>query len=315
MAKKEKEKVGFNIKSFIKGNKEEKNHSVDSYSNVEVVQVDEVIPASKNKKKSAPAKQSPVNIVPQTSMSYIQENIPYATAYNETNQQLDEAIQQLNMLSIETMADLQTVRGSKTLKNKYNYINDMTSNAANIINSKIAAIREKNKTINDINRLELQRMKDMKSTLNEEDDNARIANMYDAFINTPIGTGINPFGAPSIQDITLGNNPAALQTINIGADQSMWEQSLTPEQNRMVLEAKGAIDTVVMYDASTGNRWYEVVDKQGNPVPNVEKPTNDFIYDLDLNVNQGFAKDPNRQTTYPLIVLNGTAETPIIAEY
>lgn len=309
--------IKFNIKSFIKGSDEEKDHKVGVSPSTEMVVVDDPkIISVKPTKKQPPAKQNVTNIIPQSSISYIQENIPYATAYNDTNQQLDEAINQLNMLGAETMADLQAIRGNKTLRNKYNYINDMTSNVANIINSKISAIKEKNNTINNINRMELQRMKDMKSTMNEEDDNVRIANMYDAFVNTPIGTGINPFGVPSIQDMTIsGGNPAGLQTITIGNDQVSWEQSLDPAQNRMVLEAKGAIDTVVMYDASTGNRWYEVIDKQGNPVPNVEKPTNDFIYDLDLNVNQGFAKDPNRQVSYPLIVLNGTAETPIIAEY
>ena len=316
MAKKKDNKIGFNIKSFIKGSDEEKSHTVAATPAAEMVVVDEVLPAPKKKSTPKKAASNPATIVPQTSMSYIQENIPYATAYNETNKQLDDAINQLNVLGAETMADLQTIRNNKTLKNKYNYINDMTSNISNIISNKINAIKEKNKTINDINNLELKRMKEMKSTMNEEDDNTRIANMYDAFINTPIGAGINPFGAPSIQAMTVGNNPAGLTTINIGNDQANWEAGLDPAQNRMVLEAKGAIETVVMYDAATGNRWYEVVDKQTRqPVPNVEKPSSDYIYDLDLNVNQGFAKDQNRQVVYPLIVINGTTDTPIISEY
>ena len=54
------------------------------------------------------------------------------------------------------------------------------------------------------------------------------------------------------------------------------------------------------------NRWFEVLDKTtGQPMPNVEKPDDTYIYDLDINVNGGFAKDSNRNTTYPLIVVGG----------
>jgi len=265
-------------------------------------------PKKTRKKVKTEHEDSSVKIIPapqpQTSMSYIQENIPYATAYNDTNRQLDEAIMQLNVIGGELMNDLQGVRASKTLRNKYNIITEMTETTTSIIGAKITAIKEKNKTINDINHLELARMKEMKSTMNADDDNTRIANMYDAFINTPIGVGPINLG-PSMQDMMLPQS-SALNRISLGGDQIAWEQSLNPAENRMVLEAKGLIDTVVMYDNATGNRWFEVIDKQtGQPVPNVEKPGNEYIYDLDINVRGGFAKDSNRNTTYPLVVLNG----------
>ena len=86
----------------------------------------------------------------------------------------------------------------------------------------------------------------------------------------------------------------------------MWEANLNPAENRMLLEAKGTIETVVMYDSVSGNRWFEVVDKvTRQPVPNVEKPDNSYIYDLDINVRGGFAKDSNRSVSYPLICVNG----------
>ena len=82
----------------------------------------------------------------------------------------------------------------------------------------------------------------------------------------------------------------------------------------MVLEAKGAIDTVVVYDDATGNRWFDVVDKvTRQPIPNVEKPDPTYIYDLDINVRGGFAKDSNRNVTYPLIVVHGNDTS--ITEY
>jgi hypothetical protein len=299
--------TGFNINAFVKGSPEEKNLSIvkeiDVLDNPSVTKK----PAKRKKKDelSDTIKSSPSTIVPETSMSYIQQNIPYATAYQETNAQLDESIMQLNALGGELMSELKMVRSSKTLRNKYNLVNDMTETATTIINAKIAAIKEKNKTINDVNHLELTRLKELKTSANEEDDNIRIANMYDAFVNTPIGGGPASL-APPMQEMIMSGGGPDIARMAIGDDHTAWEQSLNPAQNRMLLEARGNIETVVMYDETTGNRWFEVVDKQTRqPVPNVEKPDNSYIYDLDINIRGGFAKDSNRNTTYPLIVING----------
>lgn len=292
---------GFNISSFVEGTEDNKNLSI-----TREIAVVETTPAvrKRTKKKDETAVGEVVVPVPQTSMSYIQENIPYQVAYNETNQQLDESIQQLNMLGAEIMGDLQMVRSSKTLKNKYGFINDMTMNAVGIINAKIAAIKEKNKTINDINNLEIRRIKELKMQTSEEDDNTHIANLYNAFVNTPIGMGPNILG-PAVQDTMLIGGAPDLSRAAIGNDQTAWEQTLDPAQSRMVLEAKGAIETVVVYDEATGNRWYDVVDKNTRqPVPGVEKPDASYIYELDINVRGGFAKDSNRNVIYPLIVVN-----------
>lgn len=292
---------GFNISSFVEGTEDNKNLSI-----TREIAVVETTPAVRKraKKKDETAVGEVVVPVPQTSMSYIQENIPYQVAYNETNQQLDESIQQLNMLGAEIMGDLQMVRSSKTLKNKYGFINDMTMNAVGIINAKISAIKEKNKTINDINNLEIRRIKELKMQTSEEDDNTHIANLYNAFVNTPIGMGPNILG-PAVQDTMLIGGAPDLSRAAIGNDQAAWEQTLDPAQSRMVLEAKGAIETVVVYDEATGNRWYDVVDKNTRqPVPGVEKPDASYIYELDINVRGGFAKDSNRNVIYPLIVVN-----------
>ena len=228
-------------------------------------------------------------------------------AYQDTNEQLDSAIKELNMLGSEVMGELVKIKSSKTLKNKYNYINDMTATVTNIINTKIGAIKEKNKTINDVNNMELRRMKELKIDPSQEDDNARIANLYDAFINTPVGTygGQNILG-PGLADMTLMGGAPDMNRVQIGSDQAAWEQNLNPAENRMLLEAKGLVETVVFYDQVSGNRWFEVVDKNTRqPVPNVEKPDDSYIWELDINVNGGFAKDGNRNVIYPLIVVNG----------
>lgn len=303
----------FNIRSFIKGTEEEKNHTLNlSSSEQQESENNTTTTTSKRgrkKKEETTTNQQQLAIpIPSSSMSYVQENIPYASAYVDTNKQLDDSIAQLDILSGELFSELQNVKNSKTLKNKYGYMNDMTSTMANLISTKISAIREKNKSINDANHLELSRIKELKTSANAEDDNTRIANLYDAFINTPVGVGPRPSLAPSIQDMVMPqSSPSDVSYFNIGGmnDQQIWEANLSPSENRMVLDAKGLIDTVVMYDEATGNRWFEVIDKTtGQPMANVEKPDSTYIYELDINVRNGYAKDSNINKTYPLIVIN-----------
>ena len=298
--------LGFNPDAFVKESKDYKEHTIEKV----VAEVVEDKPKRKKKNevvKGGSTSIAPANAPENTNLNFLQSDISYMTAYQETNEQLDSAIKELNMLGSEVMGELVKVKSSKTLKNKYNYINDMTATVTNIISTKIGAIKEKNKTINDVNNMELRRMKELKIDTSQEDDNARIANLYDAFVNTPIGTygGQNILG-PSLADMTLMGGAPDMNRMAIGNDQAQWEQGLNPAENRMLLEAKGLVETVVFYDQTSGNRWYEVVDKNTRqPIPNVEKPDDSYIWELDINVNGGFAKDANRNVIYPLIVVNG----------
>ena len=298
--------LGFNPDNFIKESKDYKEHTIEK------VEAEIVEDKPKRRKKNEVAKGgstsiATANATQDTNLNFLQSDVSYMTAYQDTNEQLDSAIKELNMLGSEVMGELVKIKSSKTLKNKYNYINDMTATVTNIISTKIGAIKEKNKTINDVNNMELRRMKELKIDPSQEDDNARIANLYDAFINTPVGTygGQNVLG-PGLADMTLMGGAPDMNRVQIGSDQAAWEQNLNPAENRMLLEAKGLVETVVFYDQVSGNRWFEVVDKNTRqPVPNVEKPDDSYIWELDINVNGGFAKDGNRNVIYPLIVVNG----------
>ena len=236
--------VGFNANKFVENSKDYASHTIDKVEAIEE-------PKPKRKKKSNEV--VPVasgSIVPannQTNLNFLQNDLSYMTAYQETNDQLDSAIKELNILGSEVMNELVSIKSSRTLKNKYGYINDMSNTVTSIINAKINAIKEKNKTINDVNNMELNRMKELKLDASKEDDNTKIMNLYDAFVNTPIGAGPGILG-PSMRDMTISGGAPDLNRMAIGNDQTAWEQSLSPAENRMLLEAKGAIDTVVFYD-------------------------------------------------------------------
>ena len=300
----------FNMNKFVNGSPEATDHLIEKVQGEVVESSTDETKKRGRKKKDTTAVAVTSGGVPDatSSMSYIQSNIPYANSYQETTEQLNESIAQLNMLGNELMGELQSVRASRTLKNKYEYINDMTASATSIISAKISAIKEKNKVMNDIHHLELTRMKEMKSIANAEDDNTRIANLYDAFVNTPIGTGITHASllGPNMQDMMMSGSTLPVMSIGAAEDNTAWEQAQDPATKRMILEAKNAIDTVVMYDEATGNRWFEVIDKAtGQPMMGVEKPDNSNIYDLDINIHGGYAKDNHLHRTYPLVVISG----------
>ena len=132
--------AGFDSSKFIKGNQNNTDHSL--------TQIVEVVDDKKVTKKRSTKKKSEVttvdNSTSNTSLQFHQSNEPYMNAYAETNEQLDSAIKQLDALGNGLMNELVNIQGSKTLRNKYNYINDMTQTVSGIISAKIGAIKEKN---------------------------------------------------------------------------------------------------------------------------------------------------------------------------
>ena len=73
--------------------------------------------------------------------------VDYARSYTETNNLIRNTIMQADELNAEIKQDIDTVRASKTLKNKYTYVTNLTASASSLISTKIAAIKELNSTI------------------------------------------------------------------------------------------------------------------------------------------------------------------------
>ena len=173
--------------------------------------------------------------------------VDYARSYAETNNLIRGAIMQADALSNEIQEDIETVRSSKTLKNKYTYITNLTASASSLLTTKISAIKELNSTITQSHNLELNRLKALKLNENAENDDMRMMDLYSSFINTPIGA-YTP-NAPTIQDITLGvngQNPSVNSVEMTGVVNN--GTALTPEQNRMRMESNPNIQVVVRYD-------------------------------------------------------------------
>lgn len=228
--------------------------------------------------------------------------VNYANSYNETNAMLRTAIYQTDELSSEIKSDIDDIRSSKTIKNKYTYLTNLTASASALIGTKINAIKEMNSTITQSHNLELNRMKALKLDKSDENDEMKMMDIYSAFVNTPIGT-YSP-QAPSIQDLTLGvnssNSPVnAVEMVNPSSQQS----NLTPEQIRMRMESNPNIEVVVRYNQSTGQRCFDVIDKTNmTSVTGYPRPDAFLLEDTTIDVHAGIARNRNINTVWPLIV-------------
>lgn len=238
-----------------------------------------------------------------------QSNEPYLDTYNQTNIMVQNTISEVDGLNNMIKTELQSIQNSKTLKRKYDYISQLAGTSSTLIGTKLSAIKELNKVITDSHNLELKRIKDLKLNTNTEvDDNKYIMDMYNAFINTPVGTG-SPMNIPSITELTMLNGVDGVNRTQITNTANSFESymsNITPSQNMMLLEQNQDIKTVVVYDASTGNRWFDVMNiTTGESIANVEKPDAMFLEDTTLDTRNGIARNVNLDTTYPLIVING----------
>ena len=236
--------------------------------------------------------------------------VNYYDSYNETNNLIRGAIVQADQLAAEIKEDIDAVRASKTLKNKYTYVTNLTASASSLLTTKISAIKELNSTITQAHNLNLNRLKTMKIDENDKNDDMTMMNLYSSFINTPIGTYTPP--APSIQDITIGVNSQnpTVNAVEMVASRGTTE-NLTPEQNRMRMEANSNIQVVVRYDQSTGQRCFDVIDKNnGMSIPNYPRPDNFLLEDTTIDIHAGIARNRNINAVWPLM-LDGS-NTPII---
>ncbi len=238
-----------------------------------------------------------------------ESNEPYLDTYNKTNMMVQNTIAEVDGLNNMIIGELEVIKNSKTLKRKYDYISQLAGTSSTLIGTKLSAIKELNKVITDTHNLELKRIKDLKlNVTNEVDDNKYIMDMYNAFINTPVGT-YNSMNTPSISDMTMLTGVTGVTKTPMMNTSNTFDDyiaNMNPIQNMMMLEKNPNIKTVVVYDASTGNRWFDVVDTTtGESIPNVDKPDAMFLEDTTLDTRNGIARNVNLDTTYPLIVLNG----------
>lgn len=246
-------------------------------------------------------------------MPLCQTTDPYIRTYDETQNLLRGTIAQIDSLTYDVNTQLAAIKDSRTIKGKYKYISDLAMTQSGLINAKLNAIREINKTITDTHNLELRRMKDNQAITNEKDDDKRIMDLYNAFIKTPVSAGVGGYAAlgPDIQQTALlesnGINRVGVDSYGNAVEDIGYQQylnNLTPEQNRMRFEKDPNIQTVVVYDQSTGDRHFDVIDmRTGQSVPNMAIPDQFLLENMTINLRTGTARNSNANMDFPLVVV------------
>lgn len=239
-----------------------------------------------------------------------QSNQPYMDSYNETTGILRGAIFELDELGRDVREQYEAVKDSKTMRNKYGIIKDLADTRASIIGNKIRAVQEINSTITKAHDLDMKRYKDNKQAqlAAEANSDQKIFDMYNAFINTPVGVyNANAPQFPTMQEMTLpstGIIGAEIGPINADPAYAAYKQRETPEQQIMIMQKNNPnIKTVVVYNQANQTKRFEVRDTAtGEVIPGAPVPADFILADTNVNIANMVARNANIDAVYPLVL-------------
>ena len=261
----------------------------------------------------------------------------FEKGYANTAKLLVGAIAQSDMMYQVIDSEIQEFHNKKGYggRNRMQNMSEFMNTQVSLINTKVGAIRELNSIRNKINDLVMKKTQMDKDSVDENSDKA-VMDAYYALINSSnyglpqmasplnpasINTGVNMSGAP-VHSASLGmptgtldpgpivtsNGSDSMTSIQPQVDPSFenYKNNLTPVQRKMILDKDPNIKTVVVYDQSTGHKYFDVINvATGQSVPGVQKPA-DFLLDtMRIDARNGLAVNSNVNQTYPL-VLTGT---------
>lgn len=235
---------------------------------------------------------------------------PTIYSYMETNNLLHETLGQIDSLNAELMQEFNNVRHSRTMKNKYNVLVGLSENVGSLINNRISVIKEINSTITKSNDVDYKKEKDRRAASANQDDDKYIADLYKSFIQNPMTNPTQP-QLPQVDPSIFGSGIVRADIRNdnggniVDANYLSYLSNLTPEQNLMRYEGNNNVKQVVVYDAATGNRFFQVMDlSTGQVIPNVPTYDQMFMEDTTIDLKTKTAKNINLNETFQLVVIN-----------
>lgn len=234
-------------------------------------------------------------------------NMPYFTTYSVPTQILTHTAMEIDELSSKIKQDLDLVRASKSMRKKYDYITTLSGNLGQLYANKISVARELANEITNSHRLELNKHKELSATVNEDDDK-RIADMFNAFVNAPMGmmpvanrTTPAQFLNMPTDGIPVSAVDGNLAIMDDEAGYNHFMNNLTPAQQSMMRTANPNIETVLVYDQTTHAKWFEVIDtRTGATIPNAELPAQFVLDGCIVDVRNGIARNSQLNKTYKL---------------
>lgn len=231
--------------------------------------------------------------------------------YNETNAMLHETLNQIDAINVELVQEFESVKHNRTMKNKYMVLNNLSENIGSLISNRIATIREINNCISKSNDLDYKKFKDIQAAQGNMNDDKYISDMYQAFLSNPQAQAPQFSQMPQVDSSIMGSGivRANMVDTNTGAISDAgylnYVANLTPEQNMMRYENDPNIKQVVVYDAQTGNKFFQYMNMAtGEAINNVPTYDNIIMEDTTLDIANKVAKNININETFPIVVIN-----------
>ena len=187
--------VNYDIPEVVTTNKSDSTAYVPNFrKNVSTITVDNPPVEVKKEKRTRTKKETGASgeiiranntSLANSAISGTVEDVPTAYTYAETTGMLRETLGQIDALSGELVQEFNNIRASRTMKNKYMALTNISDNLGSLLSSKIAAIKEINSAITKSNDLDYKKYKDIKAAQGAMDDDKYIADLYKAFITNP----------------------------------------------------------------------------------------------------------------------------------
>lgn len=241
------------------------------------------------------------------------EDLSSAYTYAETTNMARRTIDQLDLLASEIKDELESVRMARTMNRKYDHIVGLSNSLGQILSTKITAIREINNSISKANDLDYRREKDRRSVEAAQNDDKGIMDLYTSFVaNSGMQSNMNNI-APSILNSTVPGSsiiramPSSDGTLEPIEDYGYlnYVSNMTPEQRLMYMEQDPNVKQVVVYDASNGNKFFQVMNMAtGQAITGVPVRDAMFLEDTTIDLKNKIAKNINLNEVYPLVVIN-----------
>lgn len=249
----------------------------------------------------------------------------YEKGYIDNAKLLYSAIAQTESMYNNIDDELSKFRENKSYggRNRIMHMSNYMNTQVGLINTKITAVRELNSVRNKINDLVLKKEQMMKDT-NEENSDKSIMDAYYALVNAP------RYGLPSVKQnlppasintgLTMaGNNiptgsfsTSVVRGPMVQSEEDIsfqeYQNNLTPVQKKMIADKDPNIKTVVVYDQTSGNKWFDVIDvTTGKSIPGIQRPAEFLLDNMRIDIRNGLGVNSNTNMTFPLVLLGTQA--------
>lgn len=240
-------------------------------------------------------------------------------------------INQTDILYSSIDEELQKYKDNRNYGGKTRAMNmsSLLSSQVGVINAKTNIVRELNNIRSRINDAVMKNNQMMKDTKEDNADKA-VMDAYYALVNAPqygLNPNISPLSQSSINTgINLSGNVIPTSTLSTGivttdattpqqvstpagdASFQNYLSNLTPIQQRMILEKDPNVKTVVVYNQSTGHKYFDIVNvATGQSIPGAQRPAEFLLDDMRIDFRTGTASNSNANMSFPLVVTGNRA--------